>query len=305
MECVHRGGMYLDRFSVGHRGWSPDGRESALSVPGVPGAKGGSTTQVAAAPVPGTVSYKEEDDIVPANAMHDPEDHGTFSIVACDPERQFWGVAVATKPPSVGALVPWVEWRAGALATQAMANYFYGPRGLELLKKGLDAEAVVRRLTAADTGREDRQLGVVDRRGGAASWTGGRCVAFAGHLTGDGFACQGNMLRSDTVVPAMAKAFESSRGLLAGRLLQALEAGAKEGGDKRGMSSAALLVSHREPWFPAIWPSHWVNLRVDRSPHPIRDLARLVRQDAADTRAFLAARARAAKVRPPRSRPSR
>jgi uncharacterized Ntn-hydrolase superfamily protein len=101
--------------------------------------------------------------------MYGMSEHGTFSIVACDDDRKYWGVAVATNPLSVGAIVPWVEWRTGAVATQAKVNYYYGPRGLELLRAGLSAEEVVRRLTRADPGREHRQLGVVDRRGRAAA----------------------------------------------------------------------------------------------------------------------------------------
>jgi len=234
--------------------------------------------------------------------MRDPREHGTFSIVACDPDRAYWGVAVATKPPSVGALVPWADWKVGAVATQAMVNYYFGPRGIELLRRGLGAEEVVRRLTRSDPGREHRQLGVVDRRGGSAAWTGSKCISHALHVTGDGFSCQGNLLAADEVVPAMATAFESSHGTLAARMMKALEAVAREGGDQRGMESAALLVVHRERWLPKIYPSFWVNLRVDRSRHPIRDLARLVRVDEAETRKFLAARARQAKRRRARTK---
>ncbi|MGP8072330.1 MAG: DUF1028 domain-containing protein [Thermoplasmata archaeon] len=226
--------------------------------------------------------------------MRDPRDHGTFSIVACDADRKYWGVAVATKPPSVGAVVPWGKWRVGALATQAYANYYYGPRGLVLLERGLGAEEVVRRLTRSDSGREIRQLGVVDRKGGAAAWTGSKCDAHALHQTGEGYTCQGNILASAAVVPAMAKAFESAHGSLGSRMLRALQAGAREGGDKRGMESAALVVFHRERWMPAVAPDHWVNLRVDRHRHPIAELERILRADAADTRRYLRQRAAAA-----------
>lgn len=225
--------------------------------------------------------------------MRDPADHGTFSIVACDADRGYWGVAVATKPPNVGAVVPWAEWRVGAVATQARTNYYFGPRGLALLRRGTSAEEVVRRLVRSDSGRDQRQLGVVDRRGRAAAWTGPKCLEHAGHLVGDGFSCQGNLLASAKVVPAMAAAFERRRGTLAQRLLRALRAGAAAGGDRRGMESSAMLVVHRERWFPAEISDHWVNLRVDRSRRPIDDLARLLRADEADTRRFLAARARA------------
>jgi uncharacterized Ntn-hydrolase superfamily protein len=233
--------------------------------------------------------------------MRDPRERGTFSIVACDPDRDYWGVAVATKPASVGALVPFAEWKVGGVATQAKVNYYLGPRGLELLRQGLEAEEVVRRLARSDPGREERQLGVVDRRGRSAAWTGKKCISHALHVTGDGFACQGNMLASDEVVPAMATAFESSRGTLASRLMKALVAGAGKGGDKRGMESAAMIVSHRERWYPRIYPSFWVNLRVDRSRQPIRDLARLLRADEVETRKVLATMARRAKRRRARS----
>jgi uncharacterized Ntn-hydrolase superfamily protein len=229
--------------------------------------------------------------------VHDPRDRGTFSIVACDPDSGYWGVAVSTFPPSVGAVVPWAEWKVGAVATQANSNYTFGPRGLELLRKGLDAETVVRRLTRADPGRDERQLAVVDGRGRPAAWTGTKCIDSARHITGEGFSCQGNMLRNDTVVPAMVRAFESSRGTLASRFVRVLRAGAAAGGDKRGMVSAAMLVVHRERWMRPIWTDHWVDLRVDRSADPVRDLAGLVRRDEADTRNYLAERARAARRR--------
>lgn len=234
--------------------------------------------------------------------MRDPREHGTFSIVACDPDLAYWGVAVATKPPSVGALVPWAEWKVGAVATQANVNYFFGPRGIDLLRKGLGAEEVVRRLTRSDPGRDHRQLGVVDRRGTSSAWTGKKCLSHALHVTGHGFSCQGNLLAADEVVPAMAKAFESSRGSLASRMMKALDAGAAQGGDRRGMESAAVLVSHRERWFPEHYPSFWVNLRVDRSRRPVRDLGRLVTIDEAETRKFLAGRAREARRRRGRSK---
>ena len=229
--------------------------------------------------------------------MRDPWARGTFSIVACDPARDFWGVAVSTWPPSVGAIVPWAEWRTGAVATQADSNYRFGPEGLALLRRGLDAETVVRRLTRADPGRDRRQLAVVDRRGGVSAWTGKRCIAHAMHVVGSGYSCQGNMLRAASVVPAMARAYERSRGTLAARMVRALEAGAREGGDRRGMQSAALLVAHRERWMKPIWPDHWVNVRVDRSRRPISDLHALVRADARDTKRILAEVAREARTR--------
>ncbi|HYA70258.1 MAG TPA: DUF1028 domain-containing protein [Thermoplasmata archaeon] len=219
--------------------------------------------------------------------MYGTRSWGTFSIAACDPDRAYWGVAVSTKPLAVGAVVPWTEWRVGAIATQAMSNYQYGPSGLTLLRKGLSAEEVIARLTRADSKRQHRQLGVVDRNGRSAAWTGKKCMASAGHVLGDGFSCQGNLLASDTVVPAMASAFESARGSLARRMLAALRAGAAEGGDRRGMESAALVVVHRRPWFERAWGDQWLNLRVDQHRKPITELERLVTLEEANTRKFL------------------
>jgi uncharacterized Ntn-hydrolase superfamily protein len=234
--------------------------------------------------------------------MYGQRSWGTFSIVACDPERVYWGAAVSTKPLAVGAVVPWAEWRVGAVATQAMSNYRYGPEGLALLRKGVSAPDVVARLTRADPKREHRQLGVVDRHGRAAAWTGKKCHASANHVIGEGFSCQGNLLASDRVVPAMATAFESTRGSLARRMLAALRAGAGEGGDRRGMESAALLVVHRRPWFDRAWGDQWLNLRVDQHRHPIAELERVVGLEEANARKLVAWHA--AKVRKRRSKSS-
>ncbi len=233
-------------------------------------------------------------------AMYGRNEHGTFSLVACDPERGYWGVVVATKPMSVGAVVPWAEWRRGAIATQARSNYAYGPRGLELLRRGLRAEEVVRRLTLADPEREHRQLGVVDARGRSAAWTGSKCLPWAGHVTGEGYSCQGNILRNETVVPAMAAAFERARGSLPRRLYAGLVAGAAAGGDRRGMESSAILVVHREPWFDRAWSDRWVDLRVDQHPKPVSEIGRILKRDEAATRRFLAARNAARSKRPTR-----
>jgi len=220
--------------------------------------------------------------------------------VACDPDHLYWGAAVSTKPLAVGAVVPWAEWRVGAIATQAMSNYRYGPDGLSLLRKGVAAADVVARLTRADPQREHRQLGVVDRRGRSAAWTGKKCLANAGHVIGDGFSCQGNLLASPTVVPALASAFESTRGSLARRMLAALRAGAAEGGDRRGMESAAMIVLHRRAWFEPAWGDQWLNLRVDQHRRPIVELARLVGLEETNARKLVAWHA--AQVRKRRSK---
>jgi uncharacterized Ntn-hydrolase superfamily protein len=201
---------------------------------------------------------------------------GTFSVVAADLERQEFGVAVQSKFIAVGAVVPWAEAGAGAVATQALANASYGPRGLELLRGGLGAEEVIRRLTGADPEREHRQLGVVDRKGGAASYTGSKCMEWAGHVVGDGFACQGNILLSSEVVEAMARAMEHTPGDLPERLLAALAAGQRMGGDRRGMQSAALLVVRPGGSYGGTL-DRWIDVRVDDHPSPIEELQRVFR----------------------------
>jgi uncharacterized Ntn-hydrolase superfamily protein len=219
--------------------------------------------------------------------MYGRDEHGTFSIVAADVDQGFWGVAVSTMPMAVGAIVPWAEWRVGALATQAWANYSYGPSGLALLRRGLSAEQVVARLTRADSDRDRRQLGVVDRQGRSAAWTGSKCPESAIHVVGDGFTCQGNIVASEEVVRRMSSTFERSRGPLANRMIAALRAGKRAGGDRRGLSSSAIVVVHREPWYERAWSDRWVDLRVDEHRRPVEELARLVRLDQDLTRRFL------------------
>ncbi len=201
---------------------------------------------------------------------------GTFSIVAHDAETGAWGVAVQSKFIAVGAVVPFAEAGAGAVATQALANASYGPEGLALLRQGVAAEEVVRRLTSADPGRDERQLGVVDARGRAAAFTGAKCLAWAGHEVGTGFACQGNTLVGPDVVRAMARAYDSTRGDILDRLLAALAAGQREGGDRRGMQSAALVVAKPGGGYGGKG-DRWVDLRVDDHPHPIEELRRIFR----------------------------
>jgi uncharacterized Ntn-hydrolase superfamily protein len=199
---------------------------------------------------------------------------GTFSIVAFERETQTWGVVVQSKFIAVGAVVPFAEAGAGAIATQALANTRYGPEGLSLLRKGRRAADVVRELTASDPGRDERQLGVVDAKGEAAAFTGPKCMEWAGHEVGDGFACQGNILFGPTVVRAMARAYESTGGDLLDRLLAALSAGQREGGDRRGMQSAALLAVRAEGGYGG-GNDRWVDVRVDDHPSPIEELKRV------------------------------
>ena len=163
---------------------------------------------------------------------------------------------------AVGSVVPWAEPGAGAVATQSYANPRYGPDGLALLRQGRSAQEVVDELTAADDGRAQRQLGVVDASGGAATFTGAECHDWAGGRTGDGYAAQGNILVSAETVDALAETFEASSGPLAERLLASLAAGQAAGGDRRGQQSAALLVVERDGGYAGLSDT-LVDLRVD------------------------------------------
>jgi uncharacterized Ntn-hydrolase superfamily protein len=199
----------------------------------------------------------------------------TFSLVAFDAEAKEWGVIVASKYLAVGAAVPWARAGAGAVATQSLVNTTYGTRGLELLAQGQSASEVLRTLTSEDRGRETRQLGIVDARGGVAAFTGKRSYAWAGHKTGKNYTCQGNLLSGPKVVADMARAFEEASGPLAWRLMTALEAGEKAGGDKRGKQAAALLVV-RDGGGPNGWGDRAIDLRVDDHEEPVRELARIL-----------------------------
>jgi uncharacterized Ntn-hydrolase superfamily protein len=207
--------------------------------------------------------------------MSPPPRFGTFSIVAFEPASEAWAVAVQSRFISVGSVVPFAEVGVGAVATQAMANPAYGPLGLELMRRGASAEEAVRQLVADDPGRDDRQLGLVDAKGRAAAFTGPKCMEWAGHEVGDGFACQGNILFGPAVVRAMARTFESAKGDILDRVLAALAAGQREGGDRRGMQSAALLAVKKGGGYGAT--DRWVDLRVDDHPSPIEELRRIFR----------------------------
>lgn len=199
----------------------------------------------------------------------------TFSIVAYDPRKEEWGVAVQSKFLAAAAVVSWAQAKAGALATQAWANASYGPEGLRLLEEGLSAEEVVKRLTETDEGREHRQVGVVDGLGRAFSFTGSECLPWAGHIISQGYTCQGNILVSEETVEAMAKAFEETEGELADRLVASLLAGQKAGGDSRGQQSAGLLVVREKGGYGG-FSDRAIDLRVDDHPTPILELKRLL-----------------------------
>ncbi len=198
----------------------------------------------------------------------------TFSICATD-GRDF-GVAVASKFLAVGSVVPWAGAGIGALATQAMANTSYGPGGLQLLSEGLPAQVVVERLTAADPERDHRQLGIVDRDGGSATYTGSACFEWAGGRTAPGCACQGNILTGPGVADALLDTFLASSGDLCDRLLAALSAGDLAGGDRRGRESAALLVVRQDSGYGGL-DDRMIDLRVDDHPDPVSELQRLAR----------------------------
>jgi uncharacterized Ntn-hydrolase superfamily protein len=199
----------------------------------------------------------------------------TYSIVACDLAASQWGVAVQSKFLSVGSVVPWAEPHVGAIATQAYANPRYGPDGLALLREGLSADEVVTRLTEADDGRDERQLGVVDSRGKAAAYTGSGCMEWAGHRVGDCYSAQGNILVSAETVDALAVTFESTEGdTLERRLIDCLAAAQAAGGDRRGQQSASLLVVEQNGGYAHL-SDVIVDLRVDDHPKPIEELRRL------------------------------
>jgi uncharacterized Ntn-hydrolase superfamily protein len=185
-------------------------------------------------------------------------------------------VATQSKFLAVGSVVPWAEPRVGAIATQAYANPRYGPDGLALLRQGLGAEEVVRRLTEADEGRAERQLGVVDASGRGATYTGEECLDWAGGRTGASYAAQGNILVSAATVDALAETFESSSGPLVERLLDALDAAQAAGGDSRGQQSAALLIVEADAGYAGLSDVS-VDLRVDDHERPLEELRRLYR----------------------------
>ena len=201
----------------------------------------------------------------------------TFSIVAFDADRKTWGVATASRALAVGSVVPHAKAKIGAIASQSLVNITYGPRGLELLAAGKSAEEALKAITDADKGKENRQVAIVDAKGNVAHFTGKKCSAWAGAKTGKHFVCLGNILTGEAVVDEMAKAFEEAKGPFAWRLMAALEAGEKAGGDKRGKQSAAILVV-RDRDGPNGFGDRVVDLRVDDHEQPVQELARILGQ---------------------------
>ena len=218
--------------------------------------------------------------LVPASSAADPVRPGTepcttFSIVATDPETKEHGVAVASKFIAVGSVVPWAKSEVGAIATQSLANTTFGPKGFELLAAGKSAEETLKALIGGDDGRENRQVGIVDKDGKAATYTGKKCSEWAGGKTGKNYTCQGNLLAGQAVVADMAKAFEEAKGPLAWRMIAAMEAGEKAGGDKRGKQSAAIVIEKPKGGYAGL-NDRYVDFRVDDHEKPLEELARIL-----------------------------
>ncbi|HVO85554.1 MAG TPA: DUF1028 domain-containing protein [Candidatus Eisenbacteria bacterium] len=199
----------------------------------------------------------------------------TFSIVARDSATGEMGVAVQSHWFNVGADVPWAEAGVGAVATQSFVDPSYGPKGLALMRQGKSANEALKELIAADSGQAVRQVAMVDAKGNVAVHTGKRCVEFAGHVTGQGYSVQANLMLNDRVPGAMAKAFESANGRLADRMMAALEAAQEVGGDIRGKQSAAMLVVNAKS-SDKPWADRKVDLRVEDHSEPVQELRRLL-----------------------------
>jgi uncharacterized Ntn-hydrolase superfamily protein len=201
----------------------------------------------------------------------------TYSIVAVDRDRGDIGVAVASKFIAAGSIVPWVKVGVGAVATQSWANVKFGPLILYLLENRYNPRKAVEVVLASDEKKEYRQIGVVDAKGEAYAYTGGKCIPYAGHIVGDGYAVQGNILVGEEVLEAMAKAFETTKGELVDKLLAALKAGDQAGGDKRGKQSAAIIVVRPCGGYGGCLEGvdKYVDLRVDDHPDPVNELIRL------------------------------
>ena len=199
----------------------------------------------------------------------------TFSIVAYDLEEETWGVAVASKFPAVGAVVPWAQAAVGAVATQSFANTSFGPRGLALMATGLSAQDALERLLEDDPDKELRQVGLVDAKGGSATFSGTGCFAWAGGVSGKSYAIQGNILAGEYVVPAMEETFLKTQGNLPARLHTALLAGDRAGGDKRGRQSAAIYVVKAKAGYGG-YLDRWLDYRVDDHEDPVPRLGELL-----------------------------
>jgi uncharacterized Ntn-hydrolase superfamily protein len=235
-----------------------------------------------------TSLYAQDAPRVTPAATSDPW-FGTFSIIAFDPATNELGVGVQSRAFGAGAAVPYAKPGVGAVATQASANRQYGPKAIALLEQGLSPAEVVKRITDEDPGRDTRQVAVIDAKGRSAVYTGKRVIdrnsdpkdlvhlgGYAGHVTGDNFSAQGNTLASAAVVEAMAAAYRSGKGTMAERLMDALDAAQSKGGDTRGMQSAGILVVRPIPPGSESTVERIVDIRVDDSAEPFKELRRLM-----------------------------
>ena len=212
---------------------------------------------------------------LPAGGPPSPLAH-TYPIVARDPATGEMGVAVQSHYFQVGPIVPWAESGVGAVATQSLVLVDYGPNGLAMMRAGKTAKEALDSLVAADAHNEGRQVAMVDAKGNVATYTGKNCIPFAGHKAGNQYSCQANLMENATVWPAMSAAFEKAQGDLAERMMQALEAAQRAGGDIRGKQSAAIVIvkaqSTGKPWADRV-----MDLRVEDNEEPLKELRRLIR----------------------------
>jgi uncharacterized Ntn-hydrolase superfamily protein len=199
----------------------------------------------------------------------------TYSIVARDPETGEMGVAVQSHWFSVGTIVTWGEAGIGVIATQSFVNPAFGPDGLALLKSGMTADEAVNKLIADDEGKDVRQLAIIDVNGNVKSYTGKNCIPGAGNIVGENYSVQANLMLNDKIPGAMSKAFEESKGPLADRLMAALYAAQEAGGDIRGKQSAAILIVRGEST-GKVWEDRLIDLRVEDSTEPLKELSRLI-----------------------------
>ena len=223
----------------------------------------------AVAPALHSQQRREKQFTTPPRPVH------TYSIVARDPATGELGVAVQSHWFSVGAVVPWAEAGVGAVATQSFVDPTYGKLGLDLMRAGKSAPDALRSLLAGDAGRDVRQVAMIDSQGRVDAWTGKNDIQAAGHFVGKDFSVQANLMANDKVWPAMARAFENTKGDLADRMMAALDAAQAAGGDIRGRQSAALIVVTGKPTGQA-WKDRTFDLRVDDSPEPLLELRRLI-----------------------------
>ena len=220
--------------------------------------------------LPNVAQVASQDPVIPVRPVH------TFSIVARDPVTGELGVAVQSHWFSVGPIVAWAEAGVGAVATQSFVDPSYGKNGLDLMRAGKSAPDTLKELLGKDEAREVRQVAMIDAQGRVEAWTGKNDIQAAGHIVGKNFSVQANLMLNDKVWPAMARAFENTKGDLADRMLAALDAAQAAGGDIRGRQSAAMIVVTGKPTGQA-WKDRTFDLRVDDSPQPILELRRLVK----------------------------